>query len=95
MTDVYLGFAVFLMANILAGMVRIARGPTPADLMLAAQLFGTMGVGILLLLSQGFRVPALQNVALVLALLAAVAGIAFVQRAWPPPSAHERDGDGH
>lgn len=38
-----------------AGLVRIARGPTPADRMLAAQLFGTTGVAVLLLLAQGLE----------------------------------------
>lgn len=86
MTDWYFGLAVFLLANLIAGLFRILRGPTPADCMLAAQLFGTTGVAVLLLLSQGMNRPALRDVALVFSLLAAVATVAFIQRAWNPSS---------
>ena len=58
------------------------RGPTPADRMLAAQLFGTTAVACLLLQAQIYGQPALRDVALVFALLAAVTAVAFVRRAW-------------
>jgi multicomponent Na+:H+ antiporter subunit F len=73
--------ALFLLVNILAGMARIVRGPAAADRMLAVQLFGTQGVAILLLLAHGLGEPALRNVALVFAILAALAMVAFVRRA--------------
>lgn len=82
MNTLYLAFALFLLLNLLAGMWRILRGPTPADRMLAAQLFGTTAVAILLLLSQALGQAALRDVALVFALLAVVTAIAFVKRAW-------------
>lgn len=82
MTAFYLAVSVFLLINIFAGLVRVLRGPTPADRMLSAQLFGTTGVAILLLLSEALSAPALRDVALVLALLSAVAVAAFVRRAW-------------
>ncbi len=72
--------AVVLMASLIAGLVRVMLGPTPADRMLAAQLIGTTGVGMLLLLSQALSRPALVDVALVFALLAAVTAVTFVQR---------------
>lgn len=72
--------AGFLLLNIAAGLVRVYRGPTSADRMLSAQLFGTTGVAILLLLSQSLSTPALVDGALVLGLLAAVAVVAFVTR---------------
>jgi multicomponent Na+:H+ antiporter subunit F len=72
--------ALFLLVNILAGMARIVRGPAAADRMLAVQLFGTQGVAILLLLAHGLGQPALRNVALVFAILAALAMVAFVRR---------------
>jgi multicomponent Na+:H+ antiporter subunit F len=50
--------------------------------MLAAQLFGTTAVAILLLLAQATSDIALLDVALVLALLAAIAAVAFVQHTW-------------
>jgi multicomponent Na+:H+ antiporter subunit F len=76
--------AVFLLVNLLAALVRAARGPTAADRMLAALLFGTTGVGVLLLLAHaGDRaIMPLVDTALVLALLAAIAGVAFARRAW-------------
>ncbi len=84
MDDWYLGLAVFLLLNLVAGLFRILRGPTPADCMLAAQLFGTTGVAILLLLAQAMSRPTLRDVALVFALLAAVSTVAFIRRVWVP-----------
>ncbi len=84
--------AVFLSMNLVAGLWRIAQGPTTADRMLAAQLLGTTAVGILLLLAQAGDMPAGRDVALVLALLAAVTAVSFVRRAWPPTEAgHDPD----
>ena len=74
--------ALFLLLTLAAGLWRVLRGPTPADRMLAAQLFGTTAVTSLLLLAQAFDRPHLRDVALVFALLAAVAAVAFVMRAW-------------
>ena len=80
MNDLSVFLALFLLCNVAAGLARILRGPTQADRMMAAQLFGTTGVAILLLLGQGLGKPALQDVALVLALLSGVAVAAFVRR---------------
>ncbi|MBA2442106.1 MAG: multiple resistance and pH regulation protein F [Rubrobacter sp.] len=85
MPELYLGVATFLLLNIMVGLIRILRGPTPPDRMLTAQLFGTTGVAILLLLASALSLPALTDVALVLALLGAVATVAFVLRAWHKP----------
>lgn len=74
--------AVFLLANLLAALARVMRGPTAADRLLAALLFATTGVAVLLLLAHAGDDPALIDVALVLALLAAITGAAFTQRAW-------------
>ncbi|HSK86316.1 MAG TPA: monovalent cation/H+ antiporter complex subunit F [Rubrobacter sp.] len=82
MNGLYLGVSLFLLLNVLAGMGRVLRGPSPADRMLSAQLFGTTGVAMLLLLAQALSEPALRDVALVLALLSVVAVVAFVRRAW-------------
>lgn len=76
--------ALFLLLNLLAALLRAARGPTAADRMLAALLFGTTGVGMLLLLAhagEGIAMP-LVDAALVLALLAAIAGVAFARLGW-------------
>jgi len=83
MQALYLVLALFLLLNLGAGMWRVLRGPTAADRMLAAQLFGTTAVAMLLLLAQATANAALRDVALVFALLAAVTAVAFVRRAWP------------
>lgn len=82
MQVLYTTLALFLLVNLGAGMWRILRGPTAADRMLAAQLFGTNAVAVLLLLAQATANAALRDVALVFALLAAVTAVAFVRRAW-------------
>ncbi|MDR9437495.1 MAG: monovalent cation/H+ antiporter complex subunit F [Thiohalophilus sp.] len=74
---------IFLLLNLLAGLWRIMRGPTGADRMLAAQLFGTTTVAMLVVMAQLQEQASLRNVALVIALLAAVTAVAFVRRAWP------------
>ncbi len=78
----YFSMALFLLLNVLLGLVRVLQGPTPADRMLAAQLFGTTGVAMLLLLAQGMGIAALRDVALVFALLGGLTVVAFVRRAW-------------
>ena len=83
MQILYLALALFLLLNLGAGMRRVLRGPTAADRMLAAQLFGTTAVAVLLLLAQATGNAALRDVALVFALLAAVTAVAFVRRTWP------------
>jgi multicomponent Na+:H+ antiporter subunit F len=81
MPEWYLVGALVLLVNIIVGGLRVLRGPTPADRMLASQLFGTTGVALLLLLAHGSGQPAFRDVALVLALLGIVATVAFVQQA--------------
>lgn len=70
--------ALFVVLNVLAGLVRVVRGPTRADRMVVAQLFGTTAVTSLLLLSIDHG-RALRDVALVFALLGAVLATAFVR----------------
>ena len=72
--------ALFLLLTVLAGLLRVWAGPTPADRMLGAQLFGTTGTAIALLLAEALNRPALRDVALIYSLLAAVAISAFVKR---------------
>ena len=75
-------FLLFLLA--LAGFGRALRGPTTFDRMVAAQFIATTSIAILLLLAFGIGAPALVDVALVVALFAAVAGIALVRRPETP-----------
>jgi len=69
--------ALGLMLSLFLGLLRVLIGPGAGDRMLATQLIGTAGVGILLTLSLLHDQPALIDVALLLALLAAVAAAAF------------------
>ncbi|MCO5169693.1 MAG: monovalent cation/H+ antiporter complex subunit F [Planctomycetes bacterium] len=75
--------ALLLLVTLLVGLARVHRGPTAADRMLAAQLFGTTGVGMLAVLAVADGRPALLDVALALAVLAAVTVVAFARRAAP------------
>jgi multicomponent Na+:H+ antiporter subunit F len=75
----YQVFAIFLLINLAGGFVRIMRGPTREDRMMAAQLFGTTGVAVLLVLSAAVGAGALRDVALAFALLAVVNSVVFVR----------------
>ncbi|MAZ66445.1 MAG: multiple resistance and pH regulation protein F [Kangiellaceae bacterium] len=72
------GIAVFLLIVLLGGLVRVVLGPTYADRMLASQLFGSVGVALLMLLAVIQQQMALLNAALVLALLAPLTLITFI-----------------
>ena len=78
----FLAAAAILLVAMAAGMVRVIAGPTRPDRMLGAQLAGTTSVAVLLLLSFSLKEPALRDAALMFSLLAAVAVVAFVKRAW-------------
>lgn len=82
MNELYLFLALLLLLTVLAGLWRIVKGPTAADRMIAAQLFGTTGVALAMILSKGLAMPALRDVALVLALLAALTLVGFLRRYW-------------
>ena len=77
MSELYAFAVLALMFSLLLGLARVLRGPEEGDRMLAVQLIGTAGVGVLMLLSRVLGQPALLDVALLLALLAAVAAAAF------------------
>jgi multicomponent Na+:H+ antiporter subunit F len=78
MSAIYHALALFLLLNLIGGFIRIIRGPTAADRMIAAQLFGTTGVAILLSLSAATGSSGLRDTALVFALLAVVNTAVFV-----------------
>ncbi len=79
--------ATFVLAMVALGLIRILRGPADADRMMAAQLVGSGGTAILLLLSIATATPSIVDDALLLALLAAFASVAFVRDAPPAPAA--------
>ena len=71
--------ALVLLLSILAGLWRIFQGPTPADRLLAIQLFGTTGAALLMIFGEWLAQPALLDAALILALLAAIVTAALVR----------------
>lgn len=79
MTGLYYGAALVLLLTVAASLTRVLKGPTRADRIMGAQLIGTSGVAMLVLLSLIHRQPGVLDVALLLALLAAFAAVAFVK----------------
>jgi len=79
MADFLLSAACFVLAMVALGLVRILLGPGDADRIMAAQLLGTGGTAVLLLVSEAMSLPAAVDVALVLALLAAFVSVAFAE----------------
>lgn len=80
MPAIFLALALLLLVTMTAGLLRIVIGPSPADRMMAAQLLGTSGIGVLVLLASALEMPALIDVGLIFALLAAVSVTAFTRR---------------
>ena len=80
--SLFIWVAALILISVLLGLVRIFKGPTGADRMLAAQLLGTGGVAILLILAFAMQMPSLLDVALVYSLLAATAMVVFVRQHW-------------
>lgn len=81
MSSWYLALAAILLVSIAAALWRVHRGPTAADRMMSAQLIGTGGVAVILLLAALNDDWAILDVAIVLALLAAFASVAFAKSA--------------
>jgi multicomponent Na+:H+ antiporter subunit F len=76
-----LAAAGFVLLTTGIGLVSILRRPRGVDLLMPAQLLGTGGIAVLLLLAAGTHLPGVLDVCLVLALLAACVSAAFV-KAW-------------
>lgn len=90
MTEFLLAAAAFVLATVALGLIRILRGPSDADRLLAAQLLGTGGVAALLLLGVATAEAAVADLALVLTLLAAFASVGFVTGLARPDTAGPR-----
>jgi multicomponent Na+:H+ antiporter subunit F len=86
MTSFLFGAAVLLLAMVAISLFVILRRPAEIDHMMAAQLLGTGGVAILLLLAVATETPSIVDVALLLSLFAAFAAVAFVRNASDPES---------
>jgi multicomponent Na+:H+ antiporter subunit F len=83
----------FVMLTVAVGLLRILYGPGDADRVMAAQLLGTGGVAALLLISLASSTPAVTDVAIALALLAAFATVAFAKYSAARPGGAHRDVD--
>ncbi len=94
MAEFQLAVAAFVLAMVALGLARILYGPDDADRIMAAQLIGSGGTAALLLLAAATGAPAIVDVALVLALLAAFATVAFVAGVSGPGAAEQGEGDG-
>jgi len=92
MSSFFLAAASFILIMVALGLLRILRGPDASDRLMAAQLVGSGGVAVLLLLSATTKMPAIIDVALMLAILAVFATVGFVN--WGADVRHQ-DGDGH
>lgn len=75
-------FICMLLLSIIVGLFRVFLGPTRADRMLAVQLCGTASVAIILLLAFIRQDFSLFDLALVIAVLAAMSTIGFVRLTW-------------
>jgi multicomponent Na+:H+ antiporter subunit F len=93
MTDFLLAAALFVLAMVALGLVRILRGPTVADRIMAAQLLGTGGIAVLLLGAAATGLSAAADLALSLALLAAFASVALVSGIADPDGSEAADGE--
>ena len=83
MNALYFSAALVLLATILLGLAHVFRQPGRAESLLAALLFGSTGVALVLVLGKGLGMDCALDIALVFGLLAAVLGVAFVLRGWP------------
>lgn len=84
MDTIYFAVALFLLLNIVGGIVRVLIGPDRGDRMLSAQLFATAGVAIILLLAEAMHLPSLRDVALILVLLSVINTVVFVRYVGTP-----------
>lgn len=78
MTAFYLAAALFILLTLAAGLARVFRGPGSPDRLMAAQLAGSSGIAVLLLLAVAMGQPAIIDVALMLGILAVFATVGFV-----------------
>jgi multicomponent Na+:H+ antiporter subunit F len=85
MAEFLVAAAGFVLLMVALGLVRIIRGPGDAERMMAAQLLGTGGIAVLLLIGAATGIGTV-DVALTLALLAAFASVAFFKSATDAPA---------
>jgi multicomponent Na+:H+ antiporter subunit F len=82
--------ASFILATVAGGLIIILQRPSEVDRIMAAQLLGTGGVAILLILAIATEAPPIVDVALMLALFAAFATVTFVRDVPDPQNTAQR-----
>lgn len=93
MAEILVGFAAAILLLVLLSLARVVVGPTVADRMMGAQLAGTGGIAMLMLLAGATDRPAVLDVALVLALLAAFAVVGFAKATSPDGAGDPEESD--
>lgn len=83
MSDILQLFAAAVLLSVGVSLIRTFRGPMAIDRIMGAQLAGTGGTAVLLLLAMASGNRAVVDVALVLALLAVFAAVGFVKATTP------------
>jgi multicomponent Na+:H+ antiporter subunit F len=79
MPSLLLGASIFVLLTVALGLFAILRRSADVDRLMAVQLLGTGGVAILLLIAVASEMPPVVDVAVMLALFAAFAAVAFVR----------------
>lgn len=79
MDKFFIAVIIFLLLNIVLGLIRLWRGPSIADRLLTTQLFGTSGMGILMILAGYQGDLGLLNVAITFNVLSIILVICLVQ----------------
>lgn len=92
MTAFYFGVASFILAAVAPGLLRVLRHPEASEQLMAAQLIGSGGVAVLLLLAAATQTASVIDAALMLAMLAVFATAGFVSCS---REAGRGDGDEH
>jgi multicomponent Na+:H+ antiporter subunit F len=82
MTSIWWIAACGILLNIAIGLGITTRRRAAADSLLAVLLFGTAGVALVLIMAQALDRERAVDIALVLALLAAVLGVAAERLGW-------------
>lgn len=96
MSGFLFGAALFILATVALGLYRVLRGPSGFDRMMAAQLIGSGGVAVMLLLSFAMELPPIVDAALMLAILVVFASAGFVNSSSRSTEGSEGEaGDGY
>jgi len=85
MVEFLFAAAGLLLVSTIVGLIPMLTAPTDSDRMLTAQLAGSGGVAMLVLFAVAAEAAPVLDVALLLALLAAFASVAFLSGVTPSP----------